>query len=49
MIKKRTRPQTCLRDPSADRSDSTPTQLEETPAQDDGNGEIPYVYVPPSA
>jgi hypothetical protein len=49
MIKKRTRPQTCVRDPSADPSDSAPTQLEENPAQDDENGAVPYVCVPPSA
>ncbi|KAF8494217.1 hepatocellular carcinoma-associated antigen 59-domain-containing protein [Russula emetica] len=41
MIKKRTRPQTCVRDPSADPSDSVPTQSEENTAQDDDNGDIP--------
>jgi hypothetical protein len=43
MIKKRTRPQTRLRDPSADPSDSATTQLEENQAQDNENGDIPYV------
>ncbi|KAN0115994.1 Hepatocellular carcinoma-associated antigen 59 domain containing protein [Russula decolorans] len=41
MIKKRTRPQTRLRDPSADPSDSATTQLEENQAQDNENGDIP--------
>lgn len=41
MIKKRTRPQTCLRDPSADPSHAVPTQPEENPAKDDESGDIP--------
>ena len=44
MIKKRTRPQTCLRHPSADPLESATTQLEENPVQDNENGDIPYVF-----
>jgi hypothetical protein len=48
MIKKRTRPRACARDPSAGTSDSAPAQSEENPTQDDKNGDILYVCVPPS-
>jgi hypothetical protein len=46
MIKKRTRPQTRVRDPSPDSLDPTPTDSQqEKSEQDQDEGDIPYAFV----